>query len=386
MGDTITLKIDNNWLEFFTTVGESFTYSNQGPVEIYVRESILQPDSNETGYVSMPGEGGGGTVESATFWVRTKTGNSTFHFGTVFAASVGGNGDVVGPAGSVGGNVPSFADATGKLLDDSGIAAADIVEGPASAIDENIVIFDGPTGKLIRDSGISISSLIVQGFPDLALWLDANDPLTILEEDTAGFVSKWIDKSGNGNDVVQVTGSIQPRTGFNTLNGKNVIAFDGDDFMEKVAFSASINTTIFIVTKIILANNTADSIFAMQGTNDFQISAAVGNQFFGEFASSGLGATTAPKIPTSIVGIPSLLNYRLSANDSTVVIRLDGTEVANDTYNGALSTSLDLTLAVNRALNNPVEADIAEVVIYNRDLTVSEMFAVENLLISRWGI
>lgn len=70
----------------------------------------------------------------------------------------GANGDVVGPASSVSGNLPSFADTTGKLLQDSGIAAADVVEGPASAVADNVALFDGTSGKAIKDSGYSIES------------------------------------------------------------------------------------------------------------------------------------------------------------------------------------------------------------------------------------
>lgn len=44
----------------------------------------------------------------------------------VWVGGAAGSGDVTGPAGAVAGNLPSYADNTGKVLNDSGIAAADV--------------------------------------------------------------------------------------------------------------------------------------------------------------------------------------------------------------------------------------------------------------------
>lgn len=68
-------------------------------------------------------------------------------------AGGGGSGDVVGPASSVAGRVASFADATGKLIQDSGKLAADVVTGPASSTSGNIASFNGTGGKVIQDGG-----------------------------------------------------------------------------------------------------------------------------------------------------------------------------------------------------------------------------------------
>lgn len=83
MADTLTIEVNKNWQEFFTAVDASFTFSNQGPVEVYVRESAAEPAAEDTGYVFMPGKGGAGKVESSPFWVRTKSGSSVFHHGVV---------------------------------------------------------------------------------------------------------------------------------------------------------------------------------------------------------------------------------------------------------------------------------------------------------------
>lgn len=66
--------------------------------------------------------------------------------------------------------------------------------------------------------------------PGLVLWMDASDASTITQ--TAGSVSAWYDKSGNGYIATQATGANQPITGARTLNGLNVLNFDGSsDFL-----------------------------------------------------------------------------------------------------------------------------------------------------------
>jgi hypothetical protein len=59
-----------------------------------------------------------------------------------------------------------------------------------------------------------------------AAWYAADDASTITE--SAGAVSQWNDKSGNGNHAVQSTASLQPITGATNLNGLNVIDFTDD--------------------------------------------------------------------------------------------------------------------------------------------------------------
>lgn len=64
-------------------------------------------------------------------------------------------------------------------------------------------------------------------------WLDASDTSTITE--SGGEVSLIADKSGNGNDASQATAGQKPTTGATTLNGLNVLDFDGIDDQLDVA-------------------------------------------------------------------------------------------------------------------------------------------------------
>jgi hypothetical protein len=68
-------------------------------------------------------------------------------------------GYVTGPASSVNNNLAAYNGITGKLIADSGKAAADIVTGPPVTVDENLAIYDGTTGKLIKDSSINVTDV-----------------------------------------------------------------------------------------------------------------------------------------------------------------------------------------------------------------------------------
>lgn len=60
-------------------------------------------------------------------------------------------------------------------------------------------------------------------------WYDAADTATISVSGTA--VTQWNDKSSYGKNLTQSTAGSRPTSGVSTLNGKNVITFDGGDFL-----------------------------------------------------------------------------------------------------------------------------------------------------------
>jgi hypothetical protein len=62
-----------------------------------------------------------------------------------------------------------------------------------------------------------------------ALWLDAADASTVTTVSSA--VSQWNDKSGGATNFTQGTAGARPSTGSATLNGRNVLTFDGGDIL-----------------------------------------------------------------------------------------------------------------------------------------------------------
>lgn len=62
--------------------------------------------------------------------------------------------------------------------------------------------------------------------PDLWGWWDASDAASIVLG-TAPAVAQWNDKTANGRNMYNATATQRPATGIRTMNGKNVLDFDG---------------------------------------------------------------------------------------------------------------------------------------------------------------
>jgi len=237
-------------------------------------------------------------------------------------------------------------------------------------------------GDLASSSVFSPASI-----PDLATWYDAADPTTILEDDNPGFVSDWLDKSGNANDLFQNTLSSQPTTGVATINGLNAIGFDGvDDILVKNAFAVPISITLFMVVNVVSVSSSTDGIMSYALISpSFKIVANNPSQFLAEFDSVALGATTPPKSPTDLVGLDTLIVYRLSAGEGSVNLRINGVDIATDTYNGALPTPRSLHVG-DAVLDDHTDMNAGELIIYARDLSLDEIGVLENTLKTKWGI
>ena len=75
-------------------------------------------------------------------------------------------------------------------------------------------------------------------------WYDASDASTI--NNITGGVSQWGDKSSNANHLNQDTPSLQPRIDTRTLNGLNVIDFNGTEHYMSFTSNFEINNKFVI--------------------------------------------------------------------------------------------------------------------------------------------
>jgi hypothetical protein len=89
-----------------------------------------------------------------------------------------------------------------------------------SSPSKNLILTVAPEKPLFETEPITPANLL-----SLKLWLDAADTSTITHSSNA--VSHWNDKSGNNFHHTPGLGS--PTTNTQLVNGKNVIAFDGND-------------------------------------------------------------------------------------------------------------------------------------------------------------
>lgn len=213
------------------------------------------------------------------------------------------------------------------------------------------------------------------------LWLDASDTATITQ--VSGSVSQWNDKSTNAYHATQGSGAAQPLTNTNTMNGLNVINFNSKNLVLPSGLYSFANSerTAFIVAKSVgtpttswlIGGGATDNQFGfLYRNNSADIQASGPSQIFADFLSLG-GATS-----------PHIMGFRVTAAGS----RLKFTEAATQTVAGETNTTLTAPLNIGRARNGgeAANADIAEILFYQRSLTTDELNDIGAYLGTKWGI
>lgn len=215
------------------------------------------------------------------------------------------------------------------------------------------------------------------------LWLDASDTSTITS--SSGSVSQWNDKSGNGRNFTQGTGTAQPTTGTTTQNSLNVIVFDGNsDFMR---LTATIPVSRFFTFAYVATPST--------GVDDYHLSlinTASGQQWslitkyssrsyefyqnaFGS-ARFTLGSSTATGYNTNIV-----------IHSAATVTSLVNGAPSNGSSSGDTSdrTFGDIFIGSATSTSNFAGVNFAEILLFDRALSGRSLIALSDYLRQKWA-
>jgi hypothetical protein len=221
----------------------------------------------------------------------------------------------------------------------------------------------------------------------LQLWLDAADSSTITT-DTG--VSEWRDKSSTKSKWAQTTGNEQPATGTQTMNGLNVLAFDGSN--DSLSASAPLNTsmplTFFMVQRIV-----AKSAFGMSYT-----AGGANDNLNIRQAGDNTGIMTVTAGGGQFLNSGSMTN-REGINDIFVLAFPSGAGTAGAAYlNGATLSFpagsdntrkpiLTGTHYIGRRSDGfYANFRVAEIIAYSTLLTDTQRKSVESYLGKKWGI
>jgi hypothetical protein len=205
--------------------------------------------------------------------------------------------------------------------------------------------------------------------PGLQLWLDSSDASTITQ--SSGSVSQWNDKSGNNNNAVQATGSLQPTYPGTSFNGLSTVSFNGNGYLGITPITLT-NCTVFIV-----AGSTDSS------GNPFLASLLDGNVYIGNYSGSFyFSFDEGPSVPFTATA--SARNFwglsNVALNTSTANV---GTS-ATASYGSSLSGSIS-DIGGRRAYVDFVTAKMGEVLIYDTALTSTQITQVLTYLSGKWG-
>jgi hypothetical protein len=223
------------------------------------------------------------------------------------------------------------------------------------------------------------------------LWLKADAGITL---DT-GAVQTWADQSGNGRDFSAPAAGNRPAYS-GTLNGLPVLTFDGTtDYLAGNAASLSIAKNVSGLTMIVvakyasatqqrivgIATNTAGITRALLGVSTTQWQVGGRRLDADSVVVVGGGASSNNYVIHSGVIRYSVATAGVFINSASQV------DTAFLTAGNSSNTdSASVSIGDGVSPSQPLNGDIAEVIIYQRALSTAERASVERYLSVKWGI
>ena len=202
-------------------------------------------------------------------------------------------------------------------------------------------------------------------------------------------VGYWGDKSGNARHATQATGANRPTVSTTTLNGRRTLGFDGSDDRLDIAALDTTPATVFSVVRHNSGTTTAARTpYAFSDGASYihaQFIQSGASQMIGLTHNSSRSSFTADKI--DVLGASFLLTSSQSSGGGGLVGRVNGSglpfTVAVQDAGGANRVGCRFRNSANDQFWN---GQIAELLVYQSDLTDAQIARVERYLASRWGI
>lgn len=245
----------------------------------------------------------------------------------------------------------------------------------------------------------SVSSAIIQIDPgssnikktNLQLWLKSD-----LAVSTSGSnVTQWTDVSGNNMNATQSVSANRPTLAASAINGLPAINFSGSSQFLNLPSGFSNFTsgaTIFLVTQpnTVTASDVFFDFATTASSNNniiaATVAAAAGSVSYNAFNGSTGGTITSPT-GVLVANTPSLLEFTQNTS-TTAAIYNNGVQVVQ----GSVQTIPNITRGFNAIGENStfstgfLHGKIAEILVYNTQLSASDRADVEGYLFARYGL
>ncbi|MFN7039198.1 MAG: type II secretion system protein [Alphaproteobacteria bacterium] len=265
-----------------------------------------------------------------------------------------------------------------------------------------------PIGSL---NSASNCTFIPSSISNLQLWLDADDidnnPNNPATADGTVISTNWLDKSGNSRNATRTAGSPTYRS--SSPFQKGAVYFSGtDSFSVNLGFLVNSNYTFFAVytaSPFLNIGNKSSFIIYNTAATTADTGIQIGSQFITNNAwghgwghtsdNVALTVTEQPIISASVIHQPMpymvmglfdkdtpqrILNIR-SSNGFASNMKFSGSANAlTNSSSGAIASCGGLSATVCKTYTG----HIAEILFYNRVLTVSEQKLIEGYLLRKW--
>lgn len=229
---------------------------------------------------------------------------------------------------------------------------------------------------LARRRGV-LGAFDPRSIPGLALWLDASQITGLVDGDPVG---TWADKSGNGRDATQATAAAKPAYRPAVLNGKAVVRLDGvDDLVNLGDLSAAFPSaaTLFVVWTAAAS----DDQYCVYET------AAI-DSWWKYLADGYIGTFRSARLSTYPTGTPQAGSHLACILSTTAdyEMRIDGTSEGAQAGAFLSGTSHMLGASPDGGGTRHLNGDVAELVVYNSGLSLSDRQRVERYLGNKYAI
>lgn len=235
-------------------------------------------------------------------------------------------------------------------------------------------------GQRMSESAPLGAAFLPSDDPELIAWWDADDAATLIASGIS--VSSWASKAGP-QQMVQGYAPERPSTGVRTLNGRNVLDFDGSKTMETaLSLPASGNVAFHLVLEIDGSSNAFAAVLGIDATNDFQIDASDPAAFLGRLNMAGIGSSVG------LTGGPFSGPVILSAvfdlsGTSTAEVHIANSLRGVTAYTLPIDPAVVMSLMTNRSQNANVDGAIGEVIVTE---SVTNRAAYHSYLAEKWGL
>jgi len=228
------------------------------------------------------------------------------------------------------------------------------------------------------------------------LWLKADS----LNLDDGASVASWTDSSPNKWAFTQGTASAQPSLVKRDadFNLKPHVHFDGGDNLA-VSFDAKLNPnnmTVFVVSTVDSDNNAYHGIIDnMNGNTGWLLYAKMsGSDNYWQWRTgTGSGQTIISAAADTVVpNTPSIVTLKMQGSNgagggtTTQTLSVNGKSEATSSAVFTKKTATTSTPMLGKVGSFQLTGQMAEVIIYDRDLTTAEQYEVEAYLSRKYGV
>jgi hypothetical protein len=215
-----------------------------------------------------------------------------------------------------------------------------------------------------------VTSFTPASISNISLWYAANSITGKVDGDA---IASWSDLSGNGNNMVQATGTKQPLYKTGQVNGLPALRFDSTDDAMGTTYSVSNPFSAFVVYAW---TGTGGARRVLNGANNWLLG-----------PRSDTGSNYKYYNSNFIVGPALSANtwvYETVTQDSGgATFRHNGASQGTNANNTAPG---GLVLGAGGGFPEAAASDIAEIIFYSRLLTSDEVALVEGYLKSKYGL